>query len=100
VVAEAMACGVPCVVTDIGDSSIVIGDPGSVVPKGRPDLISTATLQKLDQIAKGDIDRGAMRSRIVDSLSMPALVTRSESAFHALVSGKSRHATPARKAPA
>src|SRR5205085_6546417 len=42
VVGEAMACGVPCVVTDLGDCSHVVGETGRVVPPQDPEALVRA----------------------------------------------------------
>lgn len=42
IVAEAMACALPCVVTDVGDSAWVVGETGRVVPPRDPTRLSEA----------------------------------------------------------
>ena len=65
-IAESMASGVPCVVTDVGDSAIIVGNTGRVVPKASPDqlaqaMIDVLTLPTDQQTALGE----AARERII-----------------------------------
>jgi glycosyltransferase involved in cell wall biosynthesis len=65
-VGEAMACGVPCVVTDVGDSALLVGNAGRVVPPGQPHgmareiasilSMSNDTRRSLGQSARDRID--------------------------------------------
>jgi glycosyltransferase involved in cell wall biosynthesis len=85
-VAEAMACGVPCVVTDIGDSAITVGNLGRVVPAEDPDALAEASIAMLS----APVDQHALRAHVVRSLSLTNLIDRSESALLSLLPGESR----------
>ncbi|MGH8234759.1 MAG: glycosyltransferase [Rhodanobacteraceae bacterium] len=87
VIAEAMACGRPCVVTDVGDSARIVGTCGAVVKAGDPSALADA----IERVAKelGDPGesarlRAASRARIEESYSLDALLRNSEKAFRAL----------------
>lgn len=47
-IAEAMACGVPCVVTDVGDSSQIVGTTGKVVPPRNPNAFADALCELIE----------------------------------------------------
>ena len=51
VICEAMACGKPCIVTDVGDSARIAGGLGRVVPPGDALAISNALTSLLEEEA-------------------------------------------------
>jgi glycosyltransferase involved in cell wall biosynthesis len=81
-VAEAMACEVPVVATDVGDSAALIGDAGvSVAPKDAAALCDGwLRLLALSPEARAHLGEQARR-RIVSEFSVSRLVARTEAAL-------------------
>ena len=83
--AEAMACGVPCVVTDIGDSAILVGQTGLVVPPGDAAALARAWRRLIDA---GPATRDALgqlaRQRIEQHYSLTQIVRDYENLYESL----------------
>jgi glycosyltransferase involved in cell wall biosynthesis len=87
VVAEAMACGTPCVVTNAGDSALVVGSFGQVVPIGDPAALSSSFEQLLmsSHAERQKLGRCARR-RIERRFSVASMVARYEQFYEELAS--------------
>ena len=48
VIGEAMACGIPCITTDVGDIARVIGNTGQVIKNPTPSQLAFAWLEWMD----------------------------------------------------
>jgi glycosyltransferase involved in cell wall biosynthesis len=80
--AEAMACGVPCVVTDVGDSPYMVADTGRVVAPLAPRELaeSVGGLLALDLPARTALGAAA-RARVVQHFGLRAIVDRYEGVY-------------------
>lgn len=77
VLAEAMACGTPCVTTDVGDAAEIVGDTGWVVKSGCPEALSTALGEAIAGVSsRGEWHRrqAACRSRVEERYSIERMV--------------------------
>jgi glycosyltransferase involved in cell wall biosynthesis len=90
VVAEAMACGVPCVVTDVGDSAYIVGDTGKVIAPGDTAALVDAWKVLLDLPIKAREELGMRaRIRVEENFELDAVVMRYQQFYDDLVATKS-----------
>ncbi len=76
-VGEAMACGVPCVVTDVGDASLLLGPAGETVPPCDPSALADAIARLLAAPAETRAAMGAAgRARILEEFSLATVAER------------------------
>jgi glycosyltransferase involved in cell wall biosynthesis len=83
VLGEAMACGVPCAVTDAGDSGLIVGDTGRVVAPGDMNALAAAIGELLDlpPLQRAELAESA-RARVAAHFEIGAVVKAYE-AFYA-----------------
>lgn len=78
VLAEAMACGTPCVATDVGDAARIVGEAGWIVPPGMPDALAAAVGAALDELNSTEswaARQGAARMRIANRFSIEKMIS-------------------------
>ncbi len=89
VLGEAMACGVPCVATDIGDSALILGTTGRIVPPQQPAALADALHDVLSMAPAARAALGlAARQRVSSNFELGAIRRRYEQAFDCLVDGQ------------
>ena len=78
VIAEAMACATPCITTDVGDASKIVGDTGWVVPSQDHCSLAQSIIEALTQVNDNynwDLRKTASRKRIAEHYSADKMVS-------------------------
>lgn len=84
-IAEAMSCGVPCVVTDVGDSALIVGETGIVVRPGKPEEIGAAIMRVLRlSPAEAENLRLAARNRVLTNFGVDLMVSKYQDLYRRL----------------
>jgi glycosyltransferase involved in cell wall biosynthesis len=95
VIGEAMACGTPCVVTDVGDSARIVDRAGIVVPPGDPVKLADAliTLMEAGPEVRRRLGVNA-RARIEQNFALPDVVARYQAVYEQLARRRRHPADP------
>jgi glycosyltransferase involved in cell wall biosynthesis len=82
VLGEAMACGVPCVATDVGDCAYIIADTGKIVPPKDPQALAAAWRALIAVGAEGRKQLGdKARRRVAEHFSLLEIVNQYEDLY-------------------
>lgn len=92
ILGEAMACGVPPVVTDVGDCAAIVGEAGKIVPSGDPAAMADAWLEILALTPEQRRTLGqAARHRVKMNFDLDSIVARYENLFAETAAAKPDH---------
>jgi len=85
IIGEAMACGVHCVATDVGDSAIIVGETGVIVNPEDPQALAdgwTSMLKRLND--KSYLIKKMARARIVSHYNSEIFIQKTSKMFLSL----------------
>ena len=93
-VGEAMACGVPCVVTAVGDCPRIVGDTGRVIPPRNAKALAAAWTELIEMSPdqRQDLGRKA-RNRVEENFSLLKAVESYESLYRELTGRQAESGT-------
>jgi len=88
VIAEAMSCEIPCIVTDVGDSRLIVGDCGLVIPTNNEialygAIMNMSTMDKAPIMQKG-------RKRIENTFSIATMIAKTENLLLEVINNEPR----------
>jgi glycosyltransferase involved in cell wall biosynthesis len=87
-IGEAMACGVPCVVTQAGDAPFLVGRAGLAAPPGDARALAAACRQLIEAGPERRRALGLLaRDRILTHFSLPAVAQQYERLYRRLAQG-------------
>jgi len=82
VAGEAMACGIPCVLTNVGDAALIVGETGLIVPAKNPRALANAWFELINLGIEKRRELGkAARQRIEKHYSIAQSTTRYENLY-------------------
>lgn len=85
-ISEAMASGVPCVATDLGDCAWLIGETGTIVPRRDSDALAGALERLISLGPEGRRRLGrAARDRILEHFTVEAVAASYEALYERLL---------------
>jgi glycosyltransferase involved in cell wall biosynthesis len=86
IIGEAMACAVPCVVTDVGDAARIVAETGCVVPPKDAPALASALRELIELGPAGRQELGLRaRARVEERYSLDSVVWQYETLYERLM---------------